>query len=159
MLKNQADIRSKIKLEVIWWCFTIILAFFVMLPIMRNVPAFPFFRINAVLIILGVTFTRYIFLLKHSLIARQSKWKMVVIAASTILVFILMTYIGEFNSYLKEEGLQGLLDHLPFNQQLKMLRYLKNEMTFFGVLALISAILLPFRLVISLWRTKNTGKV
>ena len=81
MLKNQADIRSKIKLEVIWWCFTIILAFFVMLPIMRNVPAFPFFRINAVLIILGVTFTRYIFLLKHSLIARQSKWKMVVIAA------------------------------------------------------------------------------
>jgi hypothetical protein len=84
---------------------------------------------------------------------------MVVIAISTILVFILITSVGNFNGYLKEEGLQGLLDHLPFNQQLSMLRYMKNEMTFFGVMAVVSATLLPIRLVISLWRTKNTGKV
>ena len=150
---------KKVQLEILWWCFTIILAFAAVFPILRNAPAFPFIRLNALLIILGLTFTRYIFLLKHSLIARKSKWKMVVIAVSTILVFVLITSIGNFNSYLKEEGLQGLLDHLPFSQQLSMLRYMKNEMIFFGVVAVLSAIFLPIRLVISLWRTRNTNKV
>ncbi len=151
--------NTKIQLELLWWSFTIILAFAVIFPILRNVPAFPFIRLNALLIIIGVTFARYIFLLKHSLIARKSKWKMVVIAISTILVFTLITSIGNFNSYLKEEGLQGLLDHLPFDQQLSMLRYMKNEMIFFGVFAVLGAIFLPIRLVISLWRTRNTNKV
>lgn len=159
MSVNPKEQTAKIQLELLWWCFTIIVAFLVVFPMMRNVPGFPFFRLNAVLIIIGITFTRYIFLLKHSLIARRSRWKMVIIAISTIVVFVLITSIGDFNSYLKEEGLQGLLDHLPFDQQLSMLRYMKNEMIFFGVVAVISAVLLPVRLVISLWRTRNTNKV
>lgn len=149
----------KIRLEIIWWCFTIILAFFVMLPILINAPAYPFFRQNALIIIIGITFARYIFLLKHSLIARRKWWKFVLIAASVIIIFLLIMNIGQFSSYMKEEGLQGILDHLPFSKQLSMLRYMKNEMTFFGVLAVVSAILLPFRLVISLWRVRNKGTV
>lgn len=142
-----------------WWLVTFLLTAIILLPILTNVPDFPFFFQNFILIASLVTFTRYIFLLPSTLIARQKWIKVFVIAVSAILFFILTTALSDFHNFLDEEGLQTLVDHLNVNAQTRMMNYMKGEMIFFGVGSIIAGIILPFRMVISLWRVRNRGTV
>ena len=59
------------RLEIIWWIFTLILAAGILYPILREVDDYPFLVINIIFVIVFVTFTRYIFLLKHTFLAKQ----------------------------------------------------------------------------------------
>ena len=154
------ETKSLLKLEIIWWFFSILVAFFIMYPIMQKVPSYPFFQFNAFMILIAITLARYIFLLKHSWLANQKWIKRIIIGCSVFIIFWLIMNLGDFNSYMKEQGLQGMLDHLHVNEQTNVVGYIKKEMIFFGVAAIIGAIALPFRLIISLWRVRNkTGKV
>jgi hypothetical protein len=151
--------KHKIIVEVIWWIFTFILAIIVLLPIYISVPLFPFYYQNILLIICFVTFTRYIFLLPTTLIARKKWIKVFIIAVSAILFFVLTTALGDFRNFLDEEGLQTLVGHLHVQEQSRMMHYMKSEMVFFGVGSILSGIVLPFRMIISLWRVRNRGTV
>ena len=155
----QELIKHKIKVELIWWLFTFMLVVLVLIPIRINAPLFPFFFQNTILIVAFVTFTRYIFLLPITLIAREKWIKVFIIAISAILFFILTTAIGDFRNFLEEEGLQTLVEHLHVEQQTRIMEYMKSEMLFFGVGSIISGVILPFRMVISLWRVRNRGTV
>ncbi|MEP6646523.1 MAG: hypothetical protein ABJC12_05505 [Saprospiraceae bacterium] len=152
-------IRKKLYVELIWWFFTILLAVVVLLPIWINAPGFPFFIQNSILIAAFVTFTRYIFLLPMTLIARQKWIKVFIIGVAAIMFFILTTSLSDFRNFIDEEGLQTLVDPLNVNAQTRMMEYMKSEMIFFGVGAIIAGIVLPFRMLISLWRVRNRGTV
>ena len=49
--------------------------------------------------------------------------------------------------------------HLHVTKQTSLINYIKNEMIFFGVGSIITGIILPFRMIISLWRMRNKGTV
>ncbi len=155
----QTLIKHKIKVELIWWLFTLILIVIVLLPIWLNAPHYPFFYQNTILITAFVTFTRYIFFLPLTLIARKKWIKLFIIGASAILFFILTTALGDFRNFLEEEGLQTLVEDLRVQDQTRMIDYMKSEMVFFGVGSIISGVVLPFRMIISLWRVRNRGTV
>ena len=151
--------KHKIIVESIWWLFTFILIVIVLLPIYLNVPLFPFYYQNILLITCFVTFTRYVFLLPTTLIARKKWIKVFIVAISAILFFVMTTALGDFRNFLDEEGLQTLVGHLHVKEQSSMMHYMKSEMVFFGVGSIISGIVLPFRMIISLWRVRNRGTV
>ena len=151
--------HQKIKIEILWWVFTGVLTLGVLIPIWLKAPLFPFFIENIILIAAFVTFTRYIFLLPSTLIARLKWIKVIIIAVSAILFFVLTTALGDFNNFLEEEGLQTIVPHLHVNEQKRMMNYIQNEMIFFGVGSIISGVMLPFRMLISLWRVRNRGTV
>lgn len=81
------------------------------------------------------------------------------IAISVILFFVMSTALSDFNNFLDIEGLQTLVTHLHVRQQSNMINYMKSEMLFFGVGSIIAGILLPFRMIVSLWRMRNRGTV
>lgn len=148
--------RLKLRLELLWWCFTAILAGAVLAPIWLNGVDYPFYGMNAVYIVLFVTFARYIFLLKHTWLARRTWVKVGLIALSAILVFVLIGTLGDFNNYLDEKGLQTLVDHLPLKKRLPLMHYIQSQLIFFGVGSVICAVMMPIRMIISVWRTHNT---
>lgn len=150
---------QKWKIEMIWWVFTLILAAMVLLPIWRKAPAYPFFAQNLLFIIAFVTFTRYIFLLPTTLIARQKWIKVFVIAGAAIAFFVMATAMSDFRNFIDERGLQTLVTHLHVTQQTSIINYIKNEMIFFGVGSSIACVVLPLRMIISLWRMRNRGTV
>ncbi len=152
-------VKHKINIELIWWAFTFILAAIIIFPIWINAPLFPFFYQNIILVAAFVTFTRYIFLLPTTLVARQKWIKGFVIAVSAILFFVLTTALSDFHNFLDEEGLQTLVEHLNVNAQTRIINYMKGEMIFFGVGSIIAGIILPFRMILSLWRVRNRGTV
>ena len=148
--------QLKTRLELLWWIFTALLVLAVLSPLWLNGIVFPFLWLNVLFIVIFVTFTRYIFLLKHTLWARKLWPKLVVVTGSVVLIFVIVTGIGDFNNFVEEEGLQTLVDHLPHNNQYPLIRYIQTEAIFFGVGSVVAAFLFPFRMLMSIWRTRNT---
>lgn len=149
----------RIRLELIWWIFTALAVVAVLLPIRLSTDGFPFYVSNALYIVIAITFSRYAFLLRHTFLAHLFWVKFLIIAFSAVLVFVLMTSLGDFTIYIDEVGLQILVDHLPIEKQYKIMGYIRAEVTFFGVMSIISAIILPIRMIISIWRMRNRGTV
>jgi len=147
-------------LEIIWWVFTLFLIVAVLYPIYRKAgTTYPFFKINMLFIIAFVTFTRLIFLLKHTFLANQEKAKVAIILFSAIIVFLLVNELNFFQTYLDEKGLGSFLGHLTLSEQSSLGTYINRMTLFFGVGSAIAAIILPFRLVLSIWRGRNRGTV
>ena len=158
-LHNMKSSHLRRRLELLWWGFTIIAVVAVLLPIWLQTPSYPFYLPNAGYIIIFITFARYAFLLKHTFIARMLWPKLLVLAGSVIVVFILIMSLGDFSNYLEEKGLQTIVGHLPVSRQFSLMRYIQSEMIFFGIASVISAIVLPVRMLISIFRMYNHGTV
>ena len=150
---------SKFLHEVLWWLFTILVILIVLFPIWDNDIDFPFYVQNAFLIAIFSTFTRYIFFLPITFIARMKWIKVAIILSAVIFFFIMSTALSDFRNYVDERGLQTLVNHLHVTKQTRIIEYIKNEMIFFGVGGIITGIILPFRMIISLWRMRNKGTV
>ena len=157
---EQSVSRLKLRLELVWWLFTAILAAAVYVPIWMNNIKFPFYLENTVFIAVFVTAARYAFLLKHTWLA-QMKWiKLGIIAVSVITVFVLITMFSDFNNYVEEVGLQEMVAHLHVTDQYRLIRYIQTETIFFAVGSAISVIVLSLRMIVSIWRMRNkSGKV
>jgi len=144
-----------IQLELLWWAFTLLVLVLVLFPIALQLRDYPFWVINALYIITFVTATRYIFLLPSTFLARRLWWKLSLIFLSIPFVFFLIQELNGFQTYLDEQGVEAVVGSLPFQKQQAMYQYVRNEMLLFGTGAIASAIILPFRLILAIWRVRN----
>ncbi len=151
--------RGKLQLELIWWIFTALLVFAILFPIVSKISNYPFLIINAVFIISFVTCSRYIFLLKHTFLAQQQKVKAALVFLSIPLIAYLVSNLYDFQTFLDEDRIAPIISEFEFSEGQWIANYVRNEMLFFGVGSLIAAVLLPFRMIVSIWRTRNRGTV
>ncbi|MEM8908949.1 MAG: hypothetical protein AAGD05_13975 [Bacteroidota bacterium] len=152
-------VALSIRLELFWWVFTLVVAFGVLYPILRTVSHYPFLLTNLVYIFVFITFTRYVFLLQHTFLAHKQVLKAIVIALSIPLIFYLISELNFFQTYLDEQGLEGFMGDIPYENRASIGSFIRNEMMLFGVGSIIIAIIFPFRMLLSLWRWKNRGTV
>jgi hypothetical protein len=150
---NAARLRRK--LELMWWGFTLIAVVAVLLPIWLQTHSYPFYLPNTLYIVIFITFSRYTFFLKHTFLAKVLWPKLLILGGSVILTFILVMSLGDFSNYLEEKGLQTVVEHLPAARQYPLLRYIQGEMIFFGIASAFSAIALPLRMLVSIFRIYN----
>ena len=152
------DMKLKIAFELLWIALTIVLVCLVLLPIYMTIgDTYAFYKDNSLLIIISVTFIRYIFLLKHHWIV-QSKWfKIILIFFPIIVLFFLLDVLYNFQLFVDQEGITSIMNEINYESQNQMTLYIKTEMIFFWVAAFISNALLPIRMIISLWRKLNKG--
>ncbi len=155
------DKHSKlyIRLELIWWLVTLLVILGVLLPIYRVLPEYPFWIQNTVFISVFITITRYVFLLKHTLLAYRQWLKVVVSVLCIPLFFYLIKEVSLFSTIAEEIGIEEMFGQLSMKGQADMSNYVRSEMLFFGAASIISTVILPFRMLISFWRTHNRGTV
>lgn len=149
----------KIQLELLFWVFTVIITAVVLLPILTSVESYPFLFINIVYIVAAVTVTRYLFLLRHTFLARRQQLKVAVFFLFIPFIFYLIQELNHFQVFLDEEGLDAVVGNLPYEQRNNMMDYIRNQMILFGVASIVASVALPFRLLISVWRLRNRGTV
>lgn len=142
-------------LELVWWAISLIVAVLVVGPIYLQLGEYPFLWDNVIFIIAFITFSRLIFLLKYSLIADKRNLKVGIIFLCVIMAFLLIQKLNGFQLFLDEDRMTPLLEDLAMEDRKSMYSYIKTQMMFFGVGSVISCILLPFRLVLSIWRRWN----
>jgi hypothetical protein len=113
-----------------------------------------------------ITYTRHIFTLKNTFLARAQKLKVVLLFSSIPLTFYLVQLFFNYQDFLdkQNEGMQEFaqyfVEDISNDTHYNTLQYLTKVYLFFGFGAIISVIISPFRLLISYWRVFNkTGTV
>lgn len=149
----------EIRMELLWWAFTAIVAVVVLFPVIQHVDNYPFLIPNIIFIIVFITFARYIFLLKYTFLANRQVLKVIIFFLCLPLIFYLVQEINAARGYLDENGIDNLVKNLPYEKHWGFASYIKTQMNFFGAASLMVTILLPFRLLISIWRNRNRGTV
>ncbi len=150
---------NKILLESIWWVVTVVIVTVVMYPIWTNFPAYKFNGVNIATIVLFVTFARYTFFLKYTFLATWQYAKIGFVLVTIAIVATLMTQIQSFNVWIDGGDPDILLESVGnAAKRESLLNYIKSEFLFFVVAAIISAVILAGRLLVSVWRLRNRGK-
>jgi heme/copper-type cytochrome/quinol oxidase subunit 2 len=168
IIKNQTmsldkkQLKLKIQLELLWWVFSTIILLFVTYPIFSSLKSYDFWISNILFVLIFVTYSRQIFFLKHSFLAQQQVLKFVLIFASIPLIFKSVEWLFDYQHFIQTDGQEKLLKQFRegynFNEKLKTVNYISSQYMFFAVATIISAIVLPFRLLISYWRVHNKHK-
>lgn len=153
------DGSLKFSLELIMWIVTAILICLIMLPVYVNIKSYPFYLNNIIFIVVFFTFARYIFLLKHTIVSRSLIFKGSMMLVSIPLIMYLLDGLSSFQGFVDDIGLQTLVTDLTPSRQQSLITYIRTEMLFFGVGAIIVAILFPFRMLVSIWRGINKNTV
>ena len=151
--------KKEVQLEIVFWLFTVLVAILVLLPINSNILTYPFWIQNIIFIVTAITITRYLFLLKFTFLAKRQWLKVICIFLCIPLIFYLIQELNFFQTYLDERGTESLVGHLPFEERSDVIDYMRSEILLFGTMAVISSIIFPIRLIISVWRTHNRGTV
>ena len=148
-----------LRMELVWWIITAVIAFAVLFPIMKNVDEYPFLFPNLLFIIVFITFARYIFLLKHTFLANRQILKVVIFFLCLPLFAYLVNELTSVRTFLDEQGIEILVEKLTYDDHWGFTNYVKTEMYFFGAASLVVTALLPLRLLLSVWRNRNRGTV
>ncbi|MCP4441354.1 MAG: hypothetical protein GY810_20805 [Aureispira sp.] len=161
-LKKQQAL--KIQVELIWLLVTAVLIYIILYPMLNHFKEYRFLYGNIVFIAVFVTYTRYIFLLKHTFLAYLQPLKFILVFVSVPLVFHLIELLQGFQYFLETEGLMSIQPYFEEGTSTKTREsvyiYMSREMVFFGVASVIVAIMMPFRMLLSFWRVYNkTGRV
>ncbi|MEZ4952662.1 MAG: hypothetical protein R2825_03705 [Saprospiraceae bacterium] len=147
--------KLHIRLELIWWMITLVIIIGLFIPIYTTQKDYPFWMSNTIFVLVFITFSRYIFLLKHTFIAHRQTLKAAIAILCIPLFIFLLDEFSAFRAIAEEIGIEEMFDHLSLNGQTNMTNYVKSEMLFFGAASIISCILMPFRMLVSFWRTYN----
>jgi len=155
-MSNQKNLS--LKLELIWWAFTIVLVIAVLFPIYNTVSNYPFWWSNILFIVTFITLTRYVFFLPHTFLAKKQKLKVVLFFASIPIVFFLITQVYAFQTFIDEKGVESFLGEMTLANRNQIIEFIKTEMMFFGIGSVFVAIIFPFRLLYSIWMLRNRGR-
>jgi hypothetical protein len=147
------------QLELLWWVITILITAAVLLPIYLKVDGYPFYFLNTVYIVAFITLTRYIFLLPFTFLANREVLKVILFFLAIPFIFYLIQALNQFQLFLDEEGPEALIKNLEGKTLSDMTTYIRSEILLFGVGSIISSLIFPFRLLISVWRKRNRGTV
>jgi len=149
--------KTKLYTLFAWIIFTIIFIAVILWQIYSNQVDFKFYFNNIFFIIVSIVFVRYIFLLKHTFIENKIIIKLILMPVAIFVAIYSYMALNDFIDFYQEYGIYAYLQHLPLKKQYSLGDYIFGEYIFFGVLAVISSILLPIRLLISVWRVYNKG--
>lgn len=153
------ELRRKYLVDGLFWLVTAVVVCLVLLPIYSKGISFPFIGFNILFIGVALTWTRYIFFLKNLPFSHFTPLKLIFIFTAIPLMIILLDGFTAFQAYHDEVGLQELVPHLSLGDQRTMIKYIKTEYTFFAVSSIICAIILPVRMIVSMWRVRHKGTV
>ena len=146
-------------LEIVWWIITALVAAAVLYPIQKAMHVWPFRISNILFIVVLLTLGRYIFLLKHTFLAKKQVLKVALILLMFPLTFALIDGLHGFMNYIEEQTWDTLTGHLPAPDKKAIEEYIWGEMIFFGAGSIIAAPDFAIRLFLSTWRTHNRGTV
>ncbi len=155
----QEQLKLSLRLELLWWSFTAILALGILYPIVSKIDPYPFWGINLLYIVVFVTFTRYVFLLKFTFLAKMQWVKAALILVSVPIIFALIHYLNLFQTFVDERGPETLTSGLRGSEAEQLATYIRAEMMLFAVGSVIIAVIFPFRMLRSIWRVRNSGQV
>lgn len=147
--------KYKILAEFLFIILTIFVAWLIMRKVDELLPLNPFRTVNYFSIIVFLLYTRYIFLLKFTPFSHTAWIKGILMLISIPFLLYLIDSFYDFTKMLNEEGIEFNINSDSKEERVAMAEYTKNEFFFFLVGAIITCIVMPIRMIISIYRVYN----
>jgi len=151
------NIKTKLISALLWLIFTILLISVVLWPIYSNNINYQFYFNNILFIVVAVYFFRYIFRIKHTLIENKLLVKLIIMPLGIVMAIYTYMAMNDFIDYYQSFGIYKSLEKFDLDKQYFLGDYIQNQYLFFGVAALVSSIIIPIRMLISVFRVYNKG--
>lgn len=150
--------NNKIGLEFIWLLITAVVTLLVMLPIYTKLGAdYIFLRNNILIIVIAITWCRYIFLLKHHWLSSRKWIKVLFIFIPIPIFFFLIGAFYDFQAFSDEKGIYSIMENITVPEQRKLAKYIRSEILMFWATAFLANAYMPIRMIISLYREIKSG--
>jgi hypothetical protein len=149
--------RKEWNFEILSWLFIGLFTLMVIFPIYAKCHEhYPFYFRNILALIIFLSLTRYIFLLKFVPYSRSKIWRALMIILCIPIFFYSLDSLFLFKKYIDEEGTITFFKESQQMSDYEFGRYIRYQYIFFAVSALITILIMPVRMIISFWRTTNT---
>lgn len=159
-LRTPINMNQTFTFEIIWWLITFVICLLFLFPIYAELGAsYLFYLDNIIFIGLFITGFRFIFFTKYHWFASYNRVKLVYVFLSIPILMYLIGSLWDFQNYLDEYGMYSMMEDLQIDKQRSLSRYIKTEMIFTWIGATISFIILPFKMLRSIWILKNRNKL
>jgi hypothetical protein len=152
-------LNSKWTVEIIAWIMAALIAVLVVYPVSSNVIDYKYTTINTLCVLVFLAFSRYILFTKYTPFSHYTPFKLALILSCIPLFFYFMDSLYDFQRMLDEVGLEPNVNSDDPEFRWNIARYGKYQFLFFASGTMLTLFLLPIRMVISIWRTKNTNNV
>lgn len=143
--------------ELIWWVISFLACCLILLPIYNNVEDYQFYAYNILFIMTFFTFLRYVFLLHQTPMIYNTATKLIIAVLCIPLLFILFQGFYLYQAAVNEYGPEDYFNIRVGSEPIRAVQYIHSEMVFFAVGAIIVSTMMPFRMLMSVWKTKNRG--
>jgi len=154
MINNQSK-SLLIRAELLSILISIVACLLIIVPIYRAFGNdYGFYIANIFAILIFINYTRLIFLLKYTPYAYSTIVKLVLIFASIPLGFYFVDRLYDFQRLLDEVGLNGFLNS-EANAPTGMAKFARIQYLFFNSGTITVLIMLPIRMIVSIWRIRN----
>lgn len=147
--------NKKILLELVWWIFTAVLVGTLLFPMLKDFPNFPFMVSSALFLVAAITFARLTFFLQYSFLAQAQYVKIAFVLVTFAICIAVGFQLQDFNVWLDENDPASLLAEVIPSRRENLLLYIRSLYLFSAVGAIVSALFLAIRLLISIWRVRN----
>ncbi|MBK7094135.1 MAG: hypothetical protein IPH57_03375 [Saprospiraceae bacterium] len=153
MVENQ----TKLNFAGLWLLVLLLLPALVLWPVYSNDIDFPFYAHNILIITAPVFFLRYIFFIKYSFIEKTIIPKLIIMPVPLILGIYSYVILNDFIGFYNNNGIYYSLESFSLDKQEFLGNYLFRQFIFFGAFTIITCLIIPFRMLISVWRVYNKG--
>ncbi len=146
-------------LELIWLGATAILVILILLPIRAEIYAFPFEKANIFFIIVFITLIRWLLFLSNTPFGKAQLIKGIIGIGAIWVGLYALRQFSLFQNFIDDKGIESITQHLPEARQIALHKYIISEFIFFATGSMIVCVMMPIRMLISIWRTHNLKKV
>ena len=145
--------------ELVWWLLTAIVCLLVYLRVSSGFDTYPYLAENMIFIVTFITFTRWVFLLRVSVISLSRNLMIALIFLAIPLFLYILTQYRSFKMYWDDGELIKMMSAGDYESKMAIANFFKQEMIFFGVAAMLAVFIFPFKLVKAIWKKHNKGYV
>lgn len=152
---------GKLLMELVWWVLTGIVVWLVTRPLWSEFIRYEYIHYLILFMVIFITYTRYLFLLKYTFLSHFQVGKFILIFASIPLAFYLIGLFFNYQDFLERQS-EGMEEYriyfrsdMTFDEHGEVLKYLSKVYSFFALSAVIVVVVAPFRLLLSFWRVYN----
>lgn len=146
-------------LELIWLAATAILVILILMPIRSEIYAFPFEKANIFFIIVFITLIRWLLFLSNTPFGKAQLIKGIIGIGAIWVGLYALRQFSLFQNFIDDKGVESITQHLPEARQIALHKYIISEFIFFASGSMIVCVMMPVRMLISIWRTHNLKKV
>lgn len=150
-------LKYKWQLEVLFLLITAIITFIIVYPVQSYFESrFPFINTNCFIVFIFLTQARYLFLLRLTPFSHSHIVKLVLLFICIPLLLYVVDQFYEFQNFVDVGKMEEIvLSNESLVRSHQMIKYTTYEMIFFLSGLFITAIITPFRMVVSIWKVVN----